>query len=171
MVFLQTILKVKKKQIYDPTLTFQISNDFEVNQILHSYLPEDTESHGYATLLEWRNLYYDPNLKKSPLIGAPRTSARIGCVQWQMRPMKSVDDLMQQVESFVDALSDYKCDVALFPEFFNAPLMGIDAHHSSIDSIRALAAYSNEILAAMSKQAVSYKPSHLSEYQPLQYAA
>jgi predicted amidohydrolase/GNAT superfamily N-acetyltransferase len=150
------IEKVKKKQIYDPTLTFQISNDFDVKQLLQSYDPSDTESHGYATLLEWHNLYYDPNLKKSPLIGTPRTSARIGCVQWQMRPMKSVEDLMQQVEFFVDALSDYKCDAALFPEFFNAPLMGISHHHSSVDSIRALAAYTDAILAAMSKLAVSY---------------
>lgn len=150
------IEKVKKKQIYDPTLTFQISNDFDVKQILHSYDLSDTESHGYATLLEWRNLYYDPNQKKSALIGTPRTTARIGCVQWQMRPMKSVEDLMQQVEFFVDALSDYKCDAALFPEFFNAPLMGISHHHSSIDSIRGLATYSDAILAAMSKLSVSY---------------
>lgn len=148
--------KVKKKQIYDPTLTFQISNEFDVKKILHSYDPSDTESHGYATLLEWQNLYYDPNQKKSPLIVTPRSGARIGCVQWQMRSMKSVDDLMQQVEFFVDALSDYKCDAALFPEFFNAPLMGISHHHSSIDSIRALAAYTDAILAVMSKLAVSY---------------
>lgn len=150
------IEKVKKKQIYDPTLTFQISNDFDVKKILHSYLPCDTESHGYATLLEWNNLYYDPDTKRSPLINTPRTSARIGCVQWQMRPMKCVEDLMQQVEFFVDALSAYKCDAALFPEFFNAPLMGVGEHQSSIDSIRALAAYSDDIIAGMSKLAVSY---------------
>ena len=33
----------------------------------------------------------------------------------------NVEELLQQVEYFVDALSDYSCDVALFHEFFNAP--------------------------------------------------
>ena len=145
---------VKRKELYDPILTFQLSNEFEVKRLLKNYLPEDTESHGYATLLEWVNLYYDPS--KSPLIGAIRTTARIGCVQWQMRSLKSVDELIQQVEFFVDALSDYQCDLALFPEFFNAPLMGIETHKDSIDSIKALAGFSVEIIEAISKLAVSY---------------
>jgi predicted amidohydrolase len=148
------IEEVKKREIYDPILTFQLSNEFEVKRVLTAYLPEDKESKGYATLLEWTNLYYEDH--KSPLIGATKTSARIGCVQWQMRSLNSVDELIQQVEFFVDALSDYQCDLALLPEFFNAPLMGIDEHDSSFDSIKALAEYSSEILDAISKLAVSY---------------
>ncbi len=148
------IEQVKNKKIYDPILTFQLSNEFEVKRVLRAYLPEDKESMGYATLLEWSNLYYNP--EKTPLIGAPKESARIGCVQWQMRPMKSVEDLIQQVEFFVDALSDYQCDLALFPEFFNAPLMGLNSFESSIDSIKALAAHSPIIVDAISKLAVSY---------------
>jgi predicted amidohydrolase/GNAT superfamily N-acetyltransferase len=145
---------VRKKEIYDPILTFQLSNDFEVKRILKNYLPEDQESHGYATLLEWNNLYYDP--KKSPLIGGKRSSARIGCVQWQMRRHSSVEELIQQVEFFVDALSDYQCDLALFPEFFNASLMGLEAHKTSIESVKALAEYTEEIIEAISRLAVSY---------------
>jgi predicted amidohydrolase len=148
------IEQVKKRNIYDPILTFQLSNDFDVKRVLTDYLPEDKESQGYATLLEWTNLYYDD--QKTPLIGAPRTSARIGCIQWQMRPLNSVEELIQQVEFFVDALSDYQCDLALLPEFFNAPLMGIDTHQTSFDSIKALAEYSEEILEAISKLAVTY---------------
>lgn len=145
---------VKKREIFDPILTFQLSNDFEVKRVLTGYLPEDEESKGYATLLEWSNLHYE-NIK-SPLIGAQKTSARIGCVQWQMRPLKSIEELIQQVEFFVDALSDYQCDLALFPEFFNAPLMGIDTHKNSYDAVKALAEYSEDILDAISKLAVSY---------------
>jgi predicted amidohydrolase len=73
-----------------------------------------------------------------------------------MRPLNSVDELIQQVEFFVDALSDYQCDLALFPEFFNAPLMGIESHANSIDSIKALTEYSVEIIEAISRLAVSY---------------
>lgn len=148
------IEKVRRKEIYDPILTFQLSNDFEVKRVLKNYLPEDKESHGYATLLEWHNLYFDP--EKARLIGAQRSSARIGCVQWQMRPLKSVEELIQQVEFFVDALSDYQCDLALFPEFFNAPLMGMEHHNTALEAVKALASHSSEIIESISKLAVSY---------------
>jgi len=150
----QYIERVKKKEIYDPILTFQLSNDFEVNQVLNAYLPEDKESRGYATLLQWHNLYYDPI--KNPLIGAQRTTARIGCVQWQMRKVQSVDEILQQTEYFIDALSEYQCDVALFPEFFNASLMGIENYKTSLDAVKALAAHSDKIIESISKLAVTY---------------
>lgn len=145
---------VKSKDIYDPILTFQLSNGFEVKQILTAYLPEDKASKGYATLLQWHNIYYDPH--KTNFIHGRKSSARIGCVQWQMRYFDDVKTLLQQVEYFVDALSDYKCDVALFPEFFNAPLMGLSPSTSSIDAIWHLAEYTDEIKRAMSQLAVSY---------------
>jgi len=145
---------VRKKEIFDPILTFQLANDFDVKRLLKGYLPEDKESRGFATLLEWTNLYYDP--EKTPLIGAKKTTARIGCVQWQMRSLKSVEELVQQVEFFVDALSDYQCDMALFPEFFNAPLMGMETHVSSVDSIRMLAGFTDQIVEEVARLAVSY---------------
>ena len=121
---------------------------------MRAYLPEDTASQGYATLLEWSNIYYDPSQRK--LFGGKKTTARIGCVQWKMRTLKNVEDLLQQAEYFVDALSDYRCDVAVFPEFFNAPLMGLDSHQSTFEAIRYLASYSDGIRDALSKMAVSY---------------
>lgn len=150
----QYIEKVKKKEIYDPILTFQLSNEFEVKRVLKAYLPEDSHSHGHATLLQWHNLYYDP--AKTPLIGGKKTTARISLVQWQMRSCQSVEEWLQHVEFFVDAMSDYQCDAILFPEFFNAPLMGLVKTESSVDSIRALAEYTPELVDAISKFAISY---------------
>jgi len=145
---------VKRKELYDPILTFQLNNDFDVKRVLTGYLPEDKESHGFATLLEWPNIYYDHSRIK--LFGAAKETARIGCVQWQMREMNSVEDLLQQVEYFIDALSDYRCDVAIFPEFFNAPLMGLENHKTSVDAIRFLAGFTDQIVDAVSRLAVSY---------------
>lgn len=156
---------VKKKEIYDPILTFQLSNDFEVKRVLKNYLPEDKQSKGYATLLEWTNLYYES--KESPLFGAVKTSARIGCVQWQMRTLNSVEELLQQVEFFIDALSDYQCDLALLPEFFNAPLMGLENHETSLDAIKALAQFTNEIVEEISRLAVSYNISIIAGSMPV----
>jgi GNAT superfamily N-acetyltransferase len=149
------IENVKNKDIYDPILTFQLSNGFEVKQVLKAYLPEDKESKGFATLLQWHNMYYDPEDEK--LVGAEKTTARVGLVQWQMRYFQNLPELLQQVEYFIDALSDYQCDVAMFPEFFNAPLMGLAQNpQASIDAIWHLASYTEEILSQISGLAVSY---------------
>ena len=149
------IEKVKSKDLYDPILTFQLSNGFEVIRVLKDYLPEDKESRGHATLLQWHNIYYDTEQPK--LIGAIKSMARVGCVQWQMRYFKNVQELIEQVEYFVDALSSYKCDVVLFPEFFNAPLMGFsDNQKESIDAIWHLASYTEDLLTQISKLAVVY---------------
>ncbi|MCV2884502.1 GNAT family N-acetyltransferase [Aestuariibacter sp. AA17] len=161
----QYIEAVKRKEIYDPILTFQLSNDFEVRRVLESYLPEDGDSSGYATLLQWFNIYFDP--KKSKLFGNKKDTVRVGCVQWQMREMGSVDELLQQAEYFVDALSDYRCDVALFPEFFNAPLMGLSEDQSSIEAIRHLATYTERVVTEMSALALSYNINIIAGSMPL----
>ncbi|MDT8399475.1 MAG: bifunctional GNAT family N-acetyltransferase/carbon-nitrogen hydrolase family protein [Pseudomonadales bacterium] len=159
------IEQVKSKDIYDPILTFQISNGFEVKRVLKAYLPEDKESKGFATLLQWHNMYYDPEFDK--LIGSQKTVARIGCVQWQMRSFADVKDFLQQVESFVDALSDYQCDVVLFPEFFNAPLMAFSQSSQPVDAIWTLADYSEEIMHDISRMAVSYNINIIAGSMPI----
>jgi predicted amidohydrolase len=145
--------KVKKREIYDPTLTFQIANDFQVKKILRNYLPEDEESKGFATLLIWHNVYHDAEknilLRKKDIV-------RIGLVQWQMRPYYTTEDLLTQVEYFVDAVSDYQSDFILFPELFNAPLMGRFNEMDSRHAIKELANFTKPITEAMSKMAVSY---------------
>lgn len=159
------IAAVKSKDIYDPTLSFQLSNGFEVKRLLKAYWPEDKESMGYATLLQWYNIHYDPEYDK--LINTQKSTARIGCVQWQMRYFDSVDDFLQAVESFVDSLSDYQCDLALFPELFNAPLIGLNQKRNAIDDIWALAGYSEEILSAISAMAVSYNINIIAGSMPI----
>ena len=159
------IEQVKSKDIYDPILTFQLSNGFEVKRLLKAYLPSDKESMGYATLLQWHNIHFDP--EESRLIGNLKKSARVGCVQWQMRYFNSLEELMQQVESFVDSLSDYKCDVALFPEFFNMPLMGLKPELSLVDAMWELANHTPAIVEAISKMAISYNINIIAGSMPL----
>lgn len=50
--------KVKIGDLYDPVLTFQLRNGFKVIAIMENYLPLDTESLKYATLMEWKNPEY-----------------------------------------------------------------------------------------------------------------
>ncbi len=158
------IKAVSRKEIYDPILTFQLSNDFQVKRLLRKYLPEDEKSEGYATLLEWSNIMYEP---EAAVVDTRATQARLGVVQWQMREAASFEDLLQQVEYFVDALSEYQSDFALFPEFFNAPLMGLCPETDRAAAIRFLAGFTEEFCTQMSRMAVSYNINIITGSMPL----
>ena len=150
----QYIEKVRLKEIIDPTLTFQLSNDFHVRKVLVNYLPGDTQSHDYATLLEWNNIYY-----REPGSGYATLSsqvARVGVVQWQMRPHLDLNAFYEQVEFFVDTVSDYQADFVLFPELFNAPLMAAFNDQPGPQAVRSLAGYTEQIRQRMLEMAVSY---------------
>ncbi len=146
--------KVKRKEIYDPILSFQLSNDFDIKRLMKKYLPEDKQSKGYATLLEWDNIFYEDDLNSIHEI--EKSIVRIGIVQWHMRNVHSLEDLLSQAEFFISSLSDYQADFALFPEFFSAPLMGLAPEKNAVEAIRFLAEFSEEIRIRFSQYAVTY---------------
>jgi Predicted amidohydrolase len=157
------IEKVRKKEIFDPVLTFQLSNDFHVRKVMTNYLPNDEESKHFACLMQWDNIYYQA---PTPDFISPKTSIRVGLVQWQMRNYQSVDDLFEQVEFFVDAVSDYKSDFVLFPEYFNAPLMAKFNHLGESQAIRELAQYTEEIRKRFVSLAISYNTNIITGSMP-----
>lgn len=149
----QYIDKVKTKEIHDPVLDFQLSNDFYVKRILKNYLNGDKDSLDYAALLQWNNVYYE---KEDNTPQQRKSVVRMGLVQWQMRPYKTFDDLIEQVEYFVDTVSSYRCDFVLFPEYFNAPLMAEFNHLSEAEAIRGLAKYTPLLRDKIKEFAISY---------------
>jgi predicted amidohydrolase/ribosomal protein S18 acetylase RimI-like enzyme len=147
------IEKVKLKELYDPVLSFQISNDFHVKKIMKNYLVGDTSSNEYAVLMEWNNIYYD----ESPnLINLKKSVIRLGLIQWQMRPLNNLEQLFEQAEFFIDVVSGYGSDFALFPELFTAPLMADYNHLSEADAIRELARHTEPIRKKFQEYAISY---------------
>ncbi|GIX41820.1 MAG: carbon-nitrogen hydrolase [Leptospiraceae bacterium] len=160
----QYIEKVKSKEIYDPVLSFQLANDFYVRRILKNYLRGDVESKEYAILLEWPNIYYNPEKK---LFNRLKSVVRVGLVQWQMRNFDELETLLEQVEFFVDAISDYGSDFILFPEFFNAPLMQKFNHLEKHEAIRRLADYTIPLRDAFIDFAVSYNINIIAGSMPI----
>ncbi len=157
------IQKVRNKEIHDPVLNFQISNDFHPSKVLKGYLEGDEASNEYAVLLKWDNIYYEKPSKKA---ATKKKVVRIGLIQWQMRPYKNLDELMQQAEFFIDAVSGYHSDFALFPEFFNAPLMAENNHLSEPAAIRELAKYTDRIIEKLSEFSISYNINIISGSMP-----
>ncbi len=147
------IAKVRAREIYDPVLNFQLSNDFYVKRVLKNYLEGDVESCEYASLLAWDNIYYSKPSKK-PM--SQKTVIRLGLIQWQVRPFKNIDEVLEQAEYFVDAVSNYRSDFALFPEFFNAPLMATFNHLGEAEAIRELAKFTPKFKDEFSRLAIAY---------------
>ncbi|TVQ81268.1 MAG: carbon-nitrogen hydrolase, partial [Flavobacteriales bacterium] len=133
-------------------------------KILKGYLPGDDQSKEYATLLEWANIYYEPDEK---LINLQKPIVRLGLVQWQMRSHNSFESLVDQVEFFVDAVSNYEADFLLFPEFFNAPLMAQFNHLGEAEAIRKLAGFTEPLLERFKEFAVSYNINIITGSMPL----
>jgi len=71
------IRKVRDKEMYDPVLSFQLSNNFLPIKVLKKYLPEDEASRENAVLMQWNNIYYS---KKTKHDAGQRHSFRFGTV-------------------------------------------------------------------------------------------
>jgi len=156
------ITKVRNKEIYDPVLSFQIGNNFSPVKILKGYLKGDTESEEYAVLLQWNNIYY--TAKKNTM---QDSVIRLGLIQWQMRPLKDIEDFYKQVEFFVDAVSGYQSDFCLFPELFNTPLLAPFNHLNERESMEKLSELTEEIKEKISEMAISYNVNIISGSMPI----
>lgn len=159
----QYIQKVRKKEIYDPVLTFQLSNSFQPIRILKNYLPGDTSSQDNAVLMEWSNIYYSrrPNTMQDSVV-------RLGLVQWQMRHFNDLDAFFEQVRFFVDVMSDYKSDFVMFPELFNTPLLAPYNHLSERESMLELAKLTETIKEKISEFAISYNVNIIAGSMPFE---
>jgi predicted amidohydrolase len=83
-----------------------------------------------------------------------------------MRPYENLEELMQQAEYFVEAVSRYRSDFALFPEFFNAPLMAKYNDLSEPEAIRELAKHTATIVQKFTELAISYNINIISGSMP-----
>ncbi|MFT7642675.1 MAG: putative amidohydrolase/ribosomal protein S18 acetylase RimI-like enzyme [Pirellulaceae bacterium] len=148
------IERVVDKSLYDPVLTAQQSNGFSVQGLIPNYLPSDTESCGYATHLEWKNLDYISGAKRR--FHHVVEPIRICVVQYQMRSVTGFDEFAKQCEFFLDTASDYKCDFVLFPELFTTQLLSCVETTQPGQAARRLAEFTPQYLDFFAEMAVKY---------------
>jgi len=145
--------KVTQKVLVDPVLTTQLSNGFVLKRLMGSYMDSDTESKGYATLLEWTNLDYQPDPDR---VFVPAQPVKICVVQYEMRKIKSFDEFVRQCEFFIDVASDYRCDFILFPEIYTTQMLSfIEASRPAL-AVRKLAEYTPQYVETFTRLAVKY---------------
>ena len=151
----------------DPTLSFQLSNGMVVLDVVPKYL-EDSQSRGFATLLEWLNPEYvaTTSLQTSeqqeaagepaeePMIVRPRTSrVRIAAMQYLLRPITRFEEFATQVEFFVRSAREYRCQFILFPEYFSMQLLSFLRDPSPARAVRRLAQLTPEYEALFTRLA------------------
>lgn len=84
-----------------------------------------------------------------------------------MRAMNDLEDFLDQAEFFISSLANYQADFALFPEFFNAPLMGLKKEQNSVEVIRFLASFTEDIKSRFSQLAVTYNINIIAGSMPI----
>ncbi len=149
----QYVAEVMDRKIFDPVLTAQLSNGFVLKRILPDYLPNDTDSCGYATFLEWSNLLYheraDRKKRWSPYV-------RVCAVQYQMRLVKDFEAFASHCEYFVDVASDYRSDFVLFPEMFTMQLLTFLPKKYPSEAVRQLTDYTDRYRELFRGLAIKY---------------
>jgi predicted amidohydrolase len=148
------VSRVIDKKIYDPVLTAQLANGFALKRILPDYLPNDKESAGFATLLEWTNFNFKSKGKMSQIDYSPYV--RVSAVQYQMRSIKSFEEFARQCEYFIDASSDYKSDFVVFPEMMTMQLLSFLPNKVPAEAIRELSNYTEQYIDLFTSLAVKY---------------
>ncbi len=147
------VQQVIDKKIYDPVLTAQLSNGFVLKRLLPDYLPNDKESVGYGTFLEWNNLLYtdkkDQMQKADPYV-------RVTCIQYQMRMIKDFDEFAANCEYFVDVASDYRTDFVVFPEMLTMQLLTFLPKKHPAEAVRELDKFTGQYVELFTRLAIRY---------------
>jgi len=156
------IESVRSKEVYDPVMTFQIGGGFHVKKILNGYF-QDGERGTYATLLGWDNVSYQRKKRSLRKV----SSARVGAVQLEMRPMSDTGEFFKRAEFFINAVAGYAADFVCFPEYVNAPLMTSDQEDGAVAAIRKLAGQTEEIRDFFLAKAVEHKINIITGSMPL----
>jgi predicted amidohydrolase/GNAT superfamily N-acetyltransferase len=149
---------VQQKKIRDLVLSFQLRQGFELLGIMKDYLPHDFDSMGYASHMIWRN----PDLavgetEKPDMANRTGDSIRLACIQYQQRRLANFDEFEQIITYFLDVVSDYKADFAVFPELFSLQLLSLEAEpRRPAEAIRGLTAHYPTIRDLFHRGAMRY---------------
>ncbi|TKD68650.1 bifunctional GNAT family N-acetyltransferase/carbon-nitrogen hydrolase family protein [Pseudalkalibacillus hwajinpoensis] len=145
--------EVKFQNIYDPVLTFQLMNGFNVMRINPNYLPDDKASKQFATLMEWNNVEYKAKTRRHFRSSFP---VRICAIQYAMKKISSFEEFANQCEYYVDVAADFGSDFAVFPEIFTTQLMSFMDEKIPSKAVRRLTEYTEPYIELFTDLAVKY---------------
>ncbi len=152
---------VQNRRARDPVVNFQLRNGFEPIGVLPNYLPNDTESLGYAAHMVWRNPQYTEE-RQGPtrgtyMQGLASGRVRIASVQYGQRRIRSFEEFRDMTLYFIDVCADYRCDFVLFPELYTLQLLSIENEPiPPNEAVRHVAGYEAAIMDFVREAALKY---------------
>ncbi|KKE78222.1 bifunctional GNAT family N-acetyltransferase/carbon-nitrogen hydrolase family protein [Oceanobacillus caeni] len=149
----QYVEQVIKRNLYDPVLTFQLMNDFELIKVMPNYLAKDEASLEYATLMEWKNPEYIADTNQRYQKSLP---VRITAVQYNINPISSFEEFAAQCEYYVNASSKIRSDIIVFPEAFTMQLQSYLNEKVPSKQVRQLTSHLDEYKELFSDLAIRY---------------
>lgn len=117
------VQKVEAGELKDSSLNAHLKAGYKVKKVILDLLV-DEESLNYCTYLVYENRKYKAEKHKISAQPLKRSNRRIrvGVAQYLMRPIKSWQDLKNNVEFFINTADTYHCHFLVLPEYFTAQL-------------------------------------------------
>jgi len=141
--------RVVAGEFRDLVLSFQVREGFVLRGVMSNYL-NDPKSKNFGSQIEWLN----PDYRAIPAPGDRK--ARIACVQYQMRKVKSFSEFARQVTYFVGVAADYEADFILLPELFTVQLLSATNAVSPQEGMRQLSTYTVKLNTLLRKLAMKH---------------
>lgn len=148
------VRKVIAKELSDPVLSVQLSNGFQLRQIVPDYLESDEDSGGHATCLEWPNLDHRPAITRRGRRAVD--PVRVALVRYPMRAISGFEEFARQCEFYVSVASESHADFLLFPELFTLELLSTIKGQHRGRAARELAELTPRYLEMFAGFAVKY---------------
>lgn len=154
----QYVEKVTNGELTDQALNAHLKTGYHVKKVQLD-ITIDKSSLNYSTFLVMPNLDY--NLAKKRISSAvfPKIQARrvrVCAAQYQMRAIRSFEDLERSVEFFVDSADAYHCHFLLFPEYFTYQLLSFKQRLTMKEAAVALDRYTERYIDMFKRFAQKY---------------
>jgi len=96
-----------------------------------------------------------------------QTYIRVGVVQWEAEAFPHFDDFCHKAESYIKALSAYKPDFVLFPEYFSLCLASKASHGTDKMMLEYVAGFTEKLRSAFVQMAQTYQINIIAGSMPL----
>lgn len=150
---------VTRGDLSDPVMDLQLSCGFILKKVMSHYI-RDPASEDHATFMEWIN----PDYEARP---ARAHSLRVSCVQYEMRAVDDFEHFARQVSYFAAVAASYGTDFIIFPELLTAQMMSFLGAHTSVEAIRKLTEYTEQVDALFAGLAKDHQTHILGGTHPI----
>lgn len=154
----QYVEKVKSGELRDQALNLHLKAGYEVRKVQLD-ITVDRSSLNYSTFLVMENPDFDFAKKKISSNAFPKIQARrvrVCAAQYDMRAIRSFDELKDSVEFFADTADSHHCHFLVFPEYFTYQLLSYKKRLSMREATAELAGYAGRYIEMFRDTAREY---------------